>query len=90
MLEITLKIDKTDYQTIKNLLPIIVDGKIKQKAILLALLTTISSTPTHLQDDKVAALINSINPKICKLLNSKLSELGVSTDIKQINANTRT
>ncbi len=87
MIEITLKIDDINYASlIKNLLPLILDNKIKLKAVQLAATTTLLGLNDEQKDRKVAQIINQNNVRLENILNDKLCQYNAQAKITNITA----
>ena len=87
MLEITLKIDEIDYNSlIKNLLPLLIDNKLKLKALQISATTLLLGLNGEQKDKKIAAVINQNNFKLQNIINNKLHEHNAQATITSITA----
>jgi hypothetical protein len=87
MLEITLKIDEIDYNSlIKNLLPLLIDNKLKLKALQISATTLLLGLNGEQKDKKIAAVINQNNFKLQNIINNKLHENNAQATITSITA----
>lgn len=87
MLEITLKIDDINYPSlIKNLLPLIIDNKLKLKAVQVAASAALLGLNDDQKDKKVAQAINQNGKTLQAILNDKLCEYNSQATVTNITA----